>query len=382
MKCPKCGMELKGSVCTYCNYDTNSPKKDGSSKVFYVLLAIITVIISLGGSYLIITNNKVIPSKETKVVDYSNVSIKEEGISASVLKVYDAVVVVKTYVKDTLYATGTGFVLKEDDKYGYILTNYHVIEDGSNFKVRFTNDEEVEATLVGGDSYSDVAILKVDKQYILTVANIGSSNDSLVGDTVFTVGSPIDADVYSWSVTRGILSGKDRIVEVKTERDSTVMNVLQTDASINSGNSGGPLCNVNGEVIGITNMKLNSSYASGMGFAIPIEVALEYADNFISGKPIVRPYLGIAMYDLSTSFFAREEGIYIREVEPNSPADKAGLKKGDIIIKIDGKDTTSVGYLRYYLYKHKVSDIIEVTYKRDSKEETTKVTLGSYDIRS
>lgn len=382
MKCPKCGMELKGSVCTYCNYDTNSSKKDGSSKVFYVLLAIITMIISLGGSYLIITNNKVIPSKETKVVDYSNVSIKEEGISASVLKVYDAVVVVKTYVKDTLYATGTGFVLKEDDKYGYILTNYHVIEDGSNFKVRFTNDEEVEATLVGGDSYSDVAILKVDKQYILTVANIGSSNDSLVGDTVFTVGSPIDADVYSWSVTRGILSGKDRIVEVKTERDSTVMNVLQTDASINSGNSGGPLCNVNGEVIGITNMKLNSSYASGMGFAIPIEVALEYADNFISGKPIVRPYLGIAMYDLSTSFFAREEGIYIREVEPNSPADKAGLKKGDIIIKIDGKDTTSVGYLRYYLYKHKVSDIIEVTYKRDSKEETTKVTLGSYDIRS
>ena len=382
MKCPKCGMELKGSICSYCNYDTNSPKKEKSNIGLYILIAILTIIISLGGAFYIVYKYSRENIKETKVVDYTNVTIKDEGISASVLKVYDAVVVVKTYVKDSLYATGTGFVIKEDDKYGYILTNYHVIEDGTNFKVRFTNDEEVVVTLVGGDSYSDVAILKVDKAYILSVAKIGNTNDMLVGDTVFTVGSPIDAEVYSWSVTRGILSGKDRIVEIKTNKENMVMNVLQTDASINSGNSGGPLCNTNGEVIGITNMKLNSSYASGMGFAIPIEVALEYAENFINDKPIVRPYLGIAMYDLSNSFFAREEGIYVTEVESNSPADKAGLKKGDIIIKIDGKDTTSVAYLRYYLYKHKVSDVIEVTYKRNNEEKTTKVTLGSYDIRS
>jgi serine protease Do len=204
----------------------------------------------------------------------------------------------------------------------------------------------------------------------------------LVGDTTFVIGAPLDADTYSWTVTRGILSGKDRLVEVSSSTyKSVVMNVLQTDTAINNGNSGGPICNANGEVIGIVNMKLSSSKIEGMGFAIPIEVALEYAENFIDGKVITRPYLGVSMYDLSSSIFSTETGIYLKAVESGSPADKAGLKEGDIITKVNGKEVETTAYLKYELYKYKVGDEIEITYKRNNKEATTKVTLGSYDVR-
>ena len=249
--------------------------------IFYIVLAVLTIVISITGSYFISRG------KETKiktVADYKNIEIKDNGISASVLKVYDSVVVVETYYNDKLYATGTGFVFKEDDKSGYILTNAHVIEEGNNVKVKFTDGNTYEVETVGLDSYSDIAVLKIDKDKILTVASLGSTKDLLVGDTTFAIGSPVDSNTYSWTVTRGILSGKDRIVEVTGTSGSYIMNVLQTDAAINSGNSGGPLCNINGEVIGITNMKLSSTNVEGIGFAIPIEVALEYADNFINGK--------------------------------------------------------------------------------------------------
>jgi S1-C subfamily serine protease len=352
-----------------------------NTKVFFVILAIVTILVSLIGSYLIVKFTKGNNARTKTILDYKNISIKDDGISAPVLKVYDAVVVVETYVNDKLYATGTGFVFREDEQYGYILTNHHVIEDGYSFKVRFTDDNIVEAKVVGSDAYSDIAVIRVHKENILTIASLGKASDLLVGDTVFTIGSPVDASTYSWSVTRGILSGKDRIVEVKGSTGSYIMNVLQTDAAINEGNSGGPLCNSNGEVIGITNMKLSSTKVESIGFAIPIEIALEYADNFISGTPIIRPYLGISMYDLGSSFFSREEGIYIRALEGNSPASNAGLKVGDVIIGIDDKDVSTTAYLKYYLYKHNIGDKVTIKYKRDGKEATTEVTLGSYDIR-
>ena len=315
------------------------------------------------------------------VKDYSNITIDDTGIAGSVLKVYDSVVVIKTYVNDKLYATGTGFVFEEDDKYGYILTNNHVIEDGNKFKALFTNDEEVDIEVVGADEYSDVAVLKVDKKYVLAVASMGKSEDMLVGDTTFAIGAPVDASTYSWTVTRGIISGKNRIVEVSGTNGSYVMNVLQTDTAINEGNSGGPLCNAKGEVIGVINMKMSSSKVEGIGFAIPIEVALEYANNFIKGEVIIRPYLGITMYDLSNSYFSRTQGIYIRSIENNSPAYKAGLRVGDIITKIGGKEVSSIAYLKYELYKYNIGDEVEITYKRDKEEKVTKVTLGSYEVR-
>ena len=319
-----------------------------------------------------------------------NVTITENGIAESVDKVYDAVIVIENYVNNQVYATGTGFVFKTDDKYGYILTNTHVIDGADEVTGIFTNDNSVKLEIVGYDSYSDVAVLKTDKKNIISVAEIGSSEEGRLGDTVFTVGAPLDYEVYSWSVTRGILSGKDRLVEVSLSNSNTsdyVMEVLQTDAAINSGNSGGPLCNSNGEVIGITNMKLASSSIEGMGFAIPIETAIEYAEDFIDGKTISRPYLGVSMYDLSSvtnnAFYGNyintnlTEGVYIVSVENGSPASEAGLTKGDIITKIDDVEISSSAYLRYMLYQHQVGDEIKITYYRNNQEETTKVKLGS-----
>src|SRR5574344_859429 len=139
-------------------------------------------------------------------------------------------------------------------------------------------------------------------------------------------------------------------------------------------------CNANGEVIGITNMKIASSSVEGMGFAIPISTALEYANHFLSGDPIIRPYLGVSMYDLSSNYYSSQTGIYIQSVESGSPAEKAGLQKGDVISAIDGKEVSSTAYLKYELYKHNVGDEVEITYTRNNKKNTTKVTLGSYDI--
>lgn len=306
-----------------------------------------------------------------------NVTITDTGLAEAVTKVYDSVVIVENYVGKKIYSTGTGFVYKTDANYGYILTNHHVVDNASEVKVVFTNDEEVSATVVGSDAYSDIAVLKVEKNKVLATAELGDSTKLRVGDTTFAVGAPLDSSVYSWTVTRGILSGKDRLVEVDDSAGAFVMKVLQTDTAINSGNSGGPLCNANGEVIGITNMKIASSSVEGMGFAIPIEDALTYAEKFLNGEKIVRPYLGISMYDVSSSTFTKTEGIYITTVEAGSPAAKAGLKSGDIITKIGNINVSTSAYLKYELYKYQVGEKVEFTYVRSEKEYTTTITLGS-----
>lgn len=382
MVCPNCKEEIedKSAFCNSCGCKLKSAPKVVKEKsnntalfVTFIVTFLITTLCSGLICYVIVNNNKV---EQTSPTSNKNVTITDTGLAESVSKVYDAVVVVKTYVKDRLYSTGTGFVFKTDDKYGYILTNHHVIESGSDIKVVFTSNDEVEVEVLGSDSFSDIAVLKVDKKYITSVASMGSSKDLRVGDTAFALGAPVDAATYSWSVTRGVISGKDRVVE----SSNYVMEVLQTDAAINSGNSGGPLCNVNGEVIGITNMKISSTSVEGIGFAIPIEVALEYAEHFISGEPIQRPYLGISMYDLSNNYFSRQTGIYVSDIEINGPAHKAGIQKGDVITKINGKEVSTSSYLKYELYKHKIGDIVEITITRDGKELTLKVTLGTYNI--
>ena len=154
------------------------------------------------------------------------------------------------------------------------------------------------------------------------------------------------------------------------------MNVLQTDTPINSGNSGGPLCNANGEVIGITNMKLASDQIEGMGFAIPIETATKYADQFISGKQVKRPYIGVSIYD-SSSFFEGKINVIIDTVEQGSAAAKAGLKSGDIILKVNNTEITSSSHFKYQLYSHNIGDKVKITVSRDGKEQTFTVTLGT-----
>ena len=356
------------------------PKKEKNEKWKKYVYPIIAIVVTLGVCLAMFTmyykyylKNLVIETtKET-------VTVTDSGISAAVNKVYDSVVIVENYVDKQLYATGTGFVYKTEGDTSYILTNSHVIQNASEVKVVFTDENREKVTVVGSDSYSDIAVLAVDSSKVKTVAEIGDSKKLKVGDTAFTVGAPLDSATYGWTVTRGVISGTNRVVTIADNNNSTIMmEVLQTDAAINNGNSGGPLCNSNGEVIGITNMKLASSSIEGMGFAIPIEKAVEYADKFISGENVAHPYLGVYMYDASNQYYSKgKTGLYIEEVEENSPADKGGLKKGDKILSINGKEVEDSTHFKYELYKLKAGDKVKILVDRNGKEKTITVTLGS-----
>lgn len=341
-------------------------KSKNNEGILYVILTFCACLVMFGLFYQFYLKNLVIETTKT----IKDVTVTDTGIADAVEKVYNSVVTVKNYSRGKLYSTGSGFVFKTDSKYGYILTNYHVINGGSNVSVIFTNNKEEEVNVVGYDEYSDIAVLAVDKDKVISVATTGSSEDMRIGDTTFAVGTPVDSSIYSWSVTRGILSGKNRMVQV----DNYVMSVLQTDTAINSGNSGGPLCNSNGEVIGITNMKLASSQIEGMGFAIPIEDALKNAETIISGQKISRPYIGVSIYD-ATNYFSGETGLYVEYVEKDGPADKAGLKKGDKIIKVGDVEVNNSSYFRYQLYKYNIGDKVKIIVSRNGSEKTLTVTL-------
>ena len=370
-------------------------KKDREGFVLGVIVTLIVCLLVflvyrryyMQNDYIVTTNS----NGETTKVEKS-VTITDTGIADAVEKVYDSVVVVETFVNYKAYASGTGFVFKTNDKLGYIITNHHVIANANKYKVIFTNNKTVEATLVGSDEYSDIAVLTVNKSDVISVSEIGSSSKMRVGDTTFAVGAPIDSSVYSWTVTRGILSGKNRLVEVSgtNRNNSFIMEVLQTDAAINSGNSGGPLCNANGEVIGVTNMKLASSQIEGMGFAIPIEDATSYAESIISGKGVERPYLGVSLSDYSTTtsnsssgiwrFFnleSIETGVYVQTVEKDGAADKAGIKVGDNIKKVNGVEVSDTSHFKYELYKYEIGQTITITIERDGATKDLSVTLQS-----
>ena len=325
--------------------------------------------------------------QETITKIEKDVTVTDEGIADAVEKVYDSVVIVNTFVKEKHYASGSGFIYKSEDGKSYIITNHHVIADGDSFKITYTDGKEINAKLLGGDQYSDIAVLKVDEREDFKIVDIGESNNLRIGDTTFTVGAPLD-NVYSWTVTRGIISGKERLVEVSVDNAGYIMNVLQTDAAVNSGNSGGPLCNSNGEVIGVISAKISSAGVEGMGFAIPIETALEKAEQIISGENTEYPYMGISMVDIGDAMsdpryirYLEETklttGVVILGVEKNSDVDKSGLKIGDIITKINDKDIANVAYLRYELYKHKIGDTIKINIEREGKNKEISLKLSS-----
>lgn len=319
-----------------------------------------------------------------------DVTVTDTGIADAVEKIYDAVVIVSTYQKDVVAVSGTGFIYEKNDNEYLLLTNYHVIEGGDKVTITMTSGEIIETKVVGYNEYEDIAILSFesDKEYV--VAQLGDSEASRVGDTTFAVGAPLES-TYSWTVTRGIISGKDRMVEVSVSNTSAadyVMKVLQTDTAINSGNSGGPLCNSNGEVIGITSLKLVSDGIEGMGFAIPIERALDTVEKIISGESFETPYLGIGMYDVAATLYTPQfadliqaagvtSGVIITSVEKNSPADKAGLQFGDIIVSMNEAEINNIAYLRFNLYSYKKGDEVTISYYRNGKLEKTKVTIGT-----
>ena len=358
---------------------------------------IVLLLVAIGDIVVNYVPLKEIFSKNVKYVTEKEVTVTDTGISDAVSKLYNASVIVEVgSTKDKLSGWGSGFVYKKDSKYGYIFTNHHVVEGAKYIKIVLADESEVEGELVGSDEYADVAVVKIPADKVIAVAEIGKSEDVLVGDTIFAIGTPVSLE-YSFTVTRGILSGKNRMVEMtssskgssifQTSGDSWYMNLLQIDASINSGNSGGPLANSNGQVIGITNSKLSSSTMSGtsienIGFAIPIEDALAVAEYLESNGKVTRPVLGVTMtsvegaeYNGVTISDKITSGAVVTDVSSGSTADDAKLEKGDVITKLDDYNIKDYKYLKYYLYRYRVGDKVKITYIRDGKEKTVEVTL-------
>ncbi len=358
---------------------------------------IVLLLVAIGDIVVNYVPLKEIFSKNVKYVTEKEVTVTDTGIRDAVSKLYNASVIVEVgSTKDKLSGWGSGFVYKKDSKYGYIFTNHHVVEGAKYIKIVLADESEVEGELVGSDEYADVAVVKIPADKVIAVAEIGKSEDVLVGDTIFAIGTPVSLE-YSFTVTRGILSGKNRMVEMtssskgssifQTSGDSWYMNLLQIDASINSGNSGGPLANSNGQVIGITNSKLSSSTMSGtsienIGFAIPIEDALAVAEYLESNGKVTRPVLGVTMtsvegaeYNGVTISDKITSGAVVTDVSSGSTADDAKLKKGDVITKLDDYNIKDYKYLKYYLYRYRVGDKVKITYIRDGKEKTVEVTL-------
>ncbi len=354
-------------------------------KLKFIVTIIVSCFVGVTGTIIVY---HYCPSKwttETIEKTVSQVSVTEsDTIQSGVSKIYDAVVVVESYTNNKLSSSGTGFVYKKDGNKAYIITNHHVVSGSSTVKIVNMNNERVEAKVLGSDEYEDVAVLEIDASYALAVAEIGKSDDMKLGDTVFTVGTPVGSE-YMGTVTKGILSGKDRKVTVSLNNGSYIMNVMQTDAAINPGNSGGPLCNINGQVIGVNSLKLVQDTIEGMGFALPIELVMTSVDRLEKGEEIVRPVLGVETVELDNTYtlyryeiFIDEEveqGVVIVNVSKNSPAEAAGLKKGDVILEVAGTKIEDGAHLKYVLYKYTVGDSITVKYYRDGKIHDTTINL-------
>ncbi len=342
----------------------------------------------IGGNSLTTKSNTTSTTGTTcSAANCTKVVVDESGISKAVSKVYDGVLLIRNYQNNEVASTGTGFVYKIDGDYAYAITNQHVVEGANKITLVTSTDEEVEGKVLGGDSYVDIAIVKMKKTSKLIALTLGNSNNSSLGDLVFTVGNPLGYE-YRGSVATGHLAGKDRLVSVSTNNSSSsdwVMKVLQTDAAINPGNSGGPLMNANGEVIGVISLKLVKTEVEGMGFAIPIEYINSKISTLEKGKKIEWPFLGVQMINVQDAKNAYRNnynipdnvnsGVIIAKVIDGGAAAKGNLKTGDIITKINGVSVSDSAYLRYELYKSSVGDKIEITYLRDNKEHTTKVTL-------
>lgn len=365
------------------NRRTTKKSNGNITTVVLVVSILLSFVCGMLGAYLICQTVSV----EQVVKNITTSELVENSISSSVDKVYESTVVVIASSKGKQISTGTGFIYKKNNGKAYIMTNNHVIDGADSVEVEFNDkSDRVDAEIVGGDTYADIAVLTIkDDNY--TVVEMGEVDSLKLGDTIFTVGSPMGVN-YKGTVTKGILSGKERMVEVNLSGTTSdyYMKVLQIDAAVNPGNSGGPLCDVSGKVIGIISLKIVQDEVEGMGFAIPIEDAVKYASLIEEGGEISRPYLGISMLDLTEEYYlwqnrinipdGVDEGIAIISVEDGTPASKAGLKKGDIIVKLNDDKTRTLAEFRYELYKHEVGEKIKLTFYRDGKEQTAEVTLG------
>lgn len=314
------------------------------------------------------------------------VSEFETDVTKVYEKVENKVVSVITQKGGATSGSGSGVVYKNENGVITIITNHHVIDGGTEYKVRFANGQEETATLVGSDEYSDIALLRVNAAYDIEPFALGDSSLSKVGEYVIAIGSPLGVE-FSNSTTFGIISGKDRVVEVDLNNDGNSdwdMLVLQTDAAINPGNSGGALVNMNGELIGINSLKISSSNVEGMGFSIPINEVVPIVTQLEEKGKVSYPIIGISgvsISDLNTfnlqyyNIDASVSGIFVSDTTTNGPAQKAGVKQYDIIQSIDGEKTTTFKDFRRILYSKKVGDRVTIQVLRDNKTVEIEVVL-------
>ena len=340
----------------------------------------------------------------------------ENSTTQAVNKVKDAVVSIITYSSSSsrqssvfngdetnsdsdnqqIASEGSGVIYKKDDKDAYLVTNTHVINGASKVDIRLADGTKVPGEIVGSDTFSDIAVVKISSEKVTTVAEFGDSSQLSVGETAIAIGSPLGSE-YANTVTQGIISSLNRNVSLKSEDGQAISTkAIQTDTAINPGNSGGPLVNIQGQVIGITSSKIASNGGTsveGLGFAIPSNDAQNIIKQLESDGKVTRPALGIQMVNLSNVGASDlrklnipsglTSGVVVRSVQNNMPAN-GHLQKYDVITKVDDKEIASSTDLQHALYNHAIGDTIKITYYRNGKEETTSIKLdkNSGDLES
>ena len=312
--------------------------------------------------------NKVLPSVVGIEVDFS-VSANYPTFSAATQS-------------STSKATGSGVIISKD---GYILTNNHIIDTSSTTTSKYytvsdankvlvylyEEDNPVEAKIIGSDSVTDLAILKIDRND-LTPVEIGDSDSVQVGEFAMAIGNPLD---MRNTVTSGIISGVNREIE---DDNGTMYTLIQTDAAINAGNSGGALVNAEGKLIGINTLKMSGTGIEGMGFAIPINSTLDISEQLISTGKVKRPYIGISGTDVSetlSEYYNIPVGVYVRSIQSDGPAKSSDLKPGDVIVKFNGEKIETMSQLNKKKNDCKIGDEVTLTVSRGGEEVDVKVTL-------
>ena len=378
-----------------------------SKKIGQLLLIILISFFSgVLGSLTILQLNQKQETNTQNSTTITQTSVKNENSTTKAVdKVKDAVVSIITYSANSqnslfgygesdtdtnteqVSSQGSGVIYKKDGEYAYIVTNTHVINGANKLDIRLADGTKVPGEIVGTDTYSDIAVVKISSEKVSAVAEFGDSSQLTVGETAIAIGSPLGSE-YANTVTQGIISSLNRTVSLKSEDGQAISTkAIQTDTAINPGNSGGPLINIQGQVIGITSSKIatnGGTSVEGLGFAIPSNDAIKIIEQLEKNGKVTRPALGIQMVNLSnlsTTDLQKlklpdniTSGVAVRSVQPNMPAN-GHLEKYDVITKVDGNPIASTTELQNALYSHSVGDEMTITYYRNGKEETTTIKL-------
>ena len=310
------------------------------------------------------------------------------NITEMVKKVTNSVVGVEVYSHNQVSGSGSGVIYEAQGNTAYIITNHHVINGASQLEIVFANKERAEAQLIGSDQFSDIALLKVKTDFEPEPIKIGNSDLLKKGETVLAIGSPLGIQ-YAGTVTQGIVSATDRTVSVDVNgsgQSNWDVNAIQTDAAINPGNSGGAFVNAVGELVGITSMKFSAPSVEGIGFALPINNVMKDIKEIRETGKVNRPVIGIRgasisglsryelrYYGIETTL---EDGIYVASVENGGAGAKAGIKQGDIIIKIDNLDVTTYKSFLAELYSKRPGDTVKIVVEREGKKKNIDIKLG------